>query len=339
MEDNKTAKIVGAFILGCLLLGIIITMSQTGNKPLTGYVDDNNSNIVTTVEPYVVTTEVPDMQWISDESVGLALYVPAGWTRLIKNGNVTFVDRDTTAYVQIVKSGYFPGLSNANEESVRGELANAGCNFVSFTKNGNYGHTVLYQQYSGDVLYDYIEVTRIDLRNVVRITVCSPDAVFKQLESAITMTANSVSWSPANPIPDGYFLAYNEFGAFEFAVPSDWDRYVLDGEFVARDRETGAEMHVGVSQSTATYANVNQGTFAEYMSPGKAGFGIERFTVSNNLVYCVSSYNIDSIPVYRVDYMLATGAYEYTLCFICPKQYYQQKSGMFEEAFKLFRTF
>ncbi len=340
MEDNKNFKIIGIFVVVCIVIAIIITVSQMNNQTLPGYVENSGSMIVSTVAPYVAETTVPDMQLITDNSVGLAMYVPQQWTKVIKNGNTMFVHPDTSACVEIVKSAYYPQVLNTSTESVQSELAAVGGNFISFQPDGNYGYTLLYQTYENDILYNFIEITRVDLQNVVRIIISCPYDAYKSQEKEIDYMASNVSWNPMNPIPSDYILAYNEFGNFEFAVPAAWSRGIENNEYVARDNNyTGAEMHVSVSESNALYTNINQALFAEYLSAGKEGFSIKQFTCSDNVIYCVSTYTVNSFPVYRVEYLLATGAYEYGIAFICPTSYYEEIAPMFDVAFSLFRTF
>lgn len=108
---------------------------------------------------------------------------------------------------------------------------------------------------------------------------------------------------------------------------------------MARDAYTGAEMHVSVGMSDATYENINQAVFAEYLAEGKEGFSIRQFSAGRDLIYCVSSYIINSFPVYQVDYLIATGTFEYGISFICPAACFEEMAGHFETAFGLFRTF
>lgn len=339
MDERKNIKIIGSFIVICLVIAGIITISQLNSQQLPGYVEGQEKVIVATQEPYAVATRAPDMQLITDNSVGLALSVPQGWSKVIKDGTTMYVNQETSAYVQIVKSAYIPGILNVSYEQIQGDLAANGSNFISFQPDGNCGYTVLYQSYINDSLYNYIEVTRIDRQNCVRIIVCIPAEVYSRFEAEVDYMVASISWNPANPIPEDFFLAYNEFGNFEFAVPVTWARGIENGEYVARDTNTGAEMHVSVSESNATYAGVNQSLFAEYLATGKEGFSIKQFTCTDNLIYCVSTYTINTFPVYRVEYLLATGAYEYAICFICPTSYFEMVSPLFDQAFSLFRTF
>lgn len=338
MNSKNTARYVSIFIVGCIVLGLIITLSQSKNQTLSSYVDDSNS-IITTVAPYEAKEELPDMQTITDTTIGLAVDVPMNWTRVIRNGYVTYIDPNTTAYVQIQKNGYSPSIHNITESSIQTDIASCGDHFVSFTPNNNYGYTLLYQHISDGVLYDYIEVTRYDLQNLARIVICTPDEIYQQLLKELSLIVDSVSWNPPNPVPSDFELVYNAFGNFEFAVPVAWEKYIDSGDYVARDYETGAEMRVTVYESNATYDSLNQGNFTEYMASGKDGFTIKQFTSNRNLIYCVSSYSINGISVYRVDYMLATGAYEYSISFVCPVESYESRAGLFEQAFSLFRTF
>jgi len=340
MEDNKNFKIIGIFVVVCIVIAVIITVSQLNNQTLPGYVENSGNMIVSTVAPYVAETTAPDMQMITDNAVGLAMYVPQNWSKVIKSGNTMFVDPNTSACVEIVKSAYYPQVLNASTEALQTELASKGANFISFQPDSNYGYTLLYQSYVNEVLYNFIEITRVDLQNVVRIIISSPFDAYKSVEKEIDYMASSISWNPANPIPADYFLAYNEFGNFEFAVPAAWSRGIENNEYVARDNNyTGAEMHVSVSESSNLYTGVNQAIYAEYLSAGKEGFSIKQFTCTDNLIYCVSTYTINGFPVYRVEYLLATGAFEYGIAFICPTDYYAEISPMFDQAFSLFRTF
>lgn len=339
MDENKSPmKFIGVFVIALFIIGIIITISQLNNQTLTGYVDDSN-NIIATIEPYSTPDILPDMQVYTDNTIGLAMRTPNGWSKVIKDGNPTFIEPDTAAYIQIIKSNYIPGLNSMTEEVIQSDLAAIGGNFISFTQEGNIGYTILYQVYENNVLYNCVEVNRIDLYNVVRIVINAPAEVYNQLSNQISAVVDSISWNPPNPIPSDFILVYNTFGNFEFAVPMAWNRAIENGEYVAKDTVSGAEMHVSVSESNATYENVNQGNMAEYLAGGKEGFAIKQFTANNNLIYCVSSYMVNGFQVYRVDYLLATGYYEYAMCFICPADLFQSISPMFDTAFSLFRTF
>lgn len=81
-----------------------------------------------------------------------------------------------------------------------------------------------YQTIQENILYDNIEINRYDLNTAVRVSICVPDDAYKLLQKEISATVNSVSWEPRSPIPEEYLLIYNDFGAFEFAVPENWDR-------------------------------------------------------------------------------------------------------------------
>ena len=331
---------LAAFITGCCVLGIVITVSQLNeNKPLNGYVDGRQNTIVTTAAPATKPPRDPDMQLYTDNTVGLSLQVPLKWNRVIKGGEVTFIESDTAAYVRVSVGAYPKGLAGITETDVRADVEDAGGGFVSFTREGNSGYTAMYQMYGDGVLYDYIEINRYDLNYAARVTICIPDDAYKSLQKQISAVCSSVYWEPHDPIPEDFLLVYNEFGDFEFAVPSQWQRGIYQGEYVARDPVTGAEMHVSVALSDRTYENVNQAVYAEYLAEGKEGFAMRQFSANTNLIYSVSSYMINGFLAYRVDYLVATGVYEYGISFLCPVDCYTDTAGLFETAFTLFRTF
>ena len=248
MDENKSPmKFIGVFVIALFVIGIIITISQLNNQTLTGYVDDSN-NIIATIEPYSTPDILPDMQVYTDNTIGLTMRTPNGWSKVIKDGNPTFIEPDTAAYIQIIKSNYIPGLNSMTEEVIQSDLAAIGGNFISFTQEGNIGYTILYQVYENNVLYNCVEVNRIDLYNVVRIVINAPAEVYNQLSNQISAVVDSISWNPPNPIPSDFILVYNTFGNFEFAVPMAWNRAIENGEYVAKDTVSGAEMHVSVSE-------------------------------------------------------------------------------------------
>lgn len=327
-------KWLAGLILTGLFLGVALTVTEQNRQPLAGFVESGRT-IITTAEP--PPEELPDMKPYTD--AGLSLLIPEKWAKVIKNGDMAFVDGNTSAYVRVSILPYVPGLSGITEEKIREDTAGMGAAFLSFEKEGNSGYTVRYQMSENGTVYDYTEISRIDLECLARVTVCLPDDAYPMLAKEIAAVENSVTWEPANPVPEGFLLAYNDFGSFEFAVPLGWDRGIETGEYVARDPGTGAEMHVSVSRSEMTYENVNQAVYAEFMSEGKEGFSIRQFSCDGNLIYSVSSYMMNGFEVYRVDYLLATGAYEYGIAFSCPVDCYTEKAPLFEQAFSLFRLF
>lgn len=338
MNDRKTPRMIGIFIVICLVLGLIITISQLNQQPLQGYVEDGNE-IKVSIEAYVTPDPRPDMQGIEDNTVGLKLSVPMGWRRVIKNGNQTYVDPETAAYVQIQKYDYEPGINNITQADVETQLAEIGAGFVSFTQDGNCGNTVLYQKMENGIVCDYVEITRVDLERIVKIIICCEDNQYARLQERIDLMMDSVEWDPRQPIPEDFLLIYNEFGNFEFAVPASWHRGIVLSEYVAVDPGSGAEIHVSVTESDANYANVNQAKYAEFASAGKVGFSVREFTANDNMVYALSAYTQDDIPMYKVEYLLASGVYEYGVSFTCPVNLFGKMVGMFEKAFAMFRLF
>lgn len=338
MENKKAPKFIGAAIIMCFVLGLIITISQMNNQPLPGYID-GTANIATTISPYESQRVNPEMQQISDEATGITMEVPKDWTKIIKDGFTTYIHQASATYVQLQKTPYVAGINNITEEIIREELSSSGAAFVSFNRDSNAGYTTLYQTKNQNTIYDWIEITRVDRQYIVRVVICATDENYNKLEKEIMIMAESVQWTPSNPIPDDFLLTYNQFGNFEFAVPITWSKGIEEGEYVARDPETGAEMRVGVYESNATYENVNQAKYAEYYGVGKTGFAVKEFTANRNIIYAISSYIVNNINVYRIDYMLATGMFEYTISFVCPTDYYQERAGLFDTAIRLFRTF
>lgn len=338
MSEHKTPRMIGVFIVICLVLGIIITASQYKQQPLQGYVENGNE-VKVAVMSYVTPDPRPAMQDLEDVTVGLRFSVPMGWRRVIKNGWQTYIDPETAAYAQIQKYDYEPGICSAAQSDVEAQLAQNGAAFVSFAQDGNYGNTVLYQRMEDGVIYDYVEITRVDLEHIVKVILCCSDEKYADLQEKMNRMRESVKWEPKQPIPEGFLLIYNAFGNFEFAVPTGWQRGIEQGEYVALDPATGTEIHVSVTESDANYANTNQAKYAEYTSAGKVGFSVREFTASDNMVYALSAYMLNDIPMYRVEYLLATGTYEYGVTFICPVSVYSKMVSVFESAFSLFRTF
>lgn len=327
------------FIAGCCMLGVVLTVSMLKDQPLNGYVEGKQNIIITTAAPATKPPRDPDMQMFTDASIGLSLQVPLNWNRVIRSGNIMFVDGDTAAYVEVDTGQYRKGLAGITESTVQTDVEAAGGAYVSYSKEGNSGYTAMYQMLGDGVIYDYIEINRYDLDRTVRITICVPDDAYRSLQKKINKIRDSIYWEPPNPIPEDFLLVYNEFGDFEFAVPVQWERGIYQGEYVARDPLTGSEMHVSVGLSDRTYENVNQAVYAEYMAEGKEGFAMRQFSSNANLIYSVSSYIINGFQTYRVDYLVATGVYEYGISFLCPVDCYTDVAGMFETAFSLFRTF
>ena len=338
MENRRTPRMILVFVVMCFALGAIVTYSQMSSQPLQGYVEEHNS-ILTTVAPYTAPEVNLPMQEVVDEDIGLRMQAPEKWVRIIKDGCVTYIDQATATYMQIQKLDYTPNQYSITEAEIQSDLASEGLGFVSFSRDSYCGYTVMYQQYVNDMLYDLIEIVRMDRQRTVKIQICALDGNYKSLEKEIALTAGSVVWNPKDPIPEDFLLAYSEFGHFEFAVPISWERGLENGEYVARDTFTGAEMHVTAYASDSMYTDITAETYASYLSPGKPDLQVLEFSCSPNILYAVSGYTAGDVPVYRVEYMLATGNYEYNLSFICPVSEYSQMAEMFRRSVELFRTF
>lgn len=337
-ERSKKTGIV-FFILVIIGLSLFIYLSQSQNTALPGYIEGQQT-ILTTIAPYIEDEKTPDMQSFKDETIGLSMQVPMGWSRVIKDGYVTYIHPNTAAYIQIQTIPYYPGVMDVNEADLKAGMAEKGMALISFKPEGNYGRTIMYQSKDAEGKpIDMIEVTRYDRSTVVNVVYSVPDEYYKRLEKEAVLSAESIRWEPKDPVPHTFTLSYNKFGNFEFAVPINWQRSIEDGAFMARDQETGAYLRVNVFQSNANYAQTTQLTYQDIAGRGRDKFAVKQFTADARVIYAEATYMEGTMPVTMIDYMIANGQFEYQITFVCPSTFFNDLSPNFAQAIQLFRIF
>lgn len=322
-----------------IIIGIIIIMVAAfagiiqQQTPLQGYVETSSPSSSSSS-----TTE--EMTSFTDSVTGFTMNVPASWTKVTMDGCPTFIHRASASSVQIQVQDYYPQINSVTTESVSASLSQDEFTLLDFywVDSSSYVSTYTGSSASGTIS-DYIELVYFDRSHIITVLYTIPDEYYSRLSDTISTSIDSISWTPADPIPDGYRLYYNEFGNFEFATPLDWVSAIQNGAYYAQDSVTGAVLTVAVYESNTNYSNVTQMDYAAYASQGRSNFLLSSFSADDNLLYADGSYTANGQQMYFIQYRIANGSYEYSISFECPASTYQSAVDAINTSVEYFRYF
>lgn len=330
---RKRNTFIVIIVIVCVIAGIIgITQEQT---PLPAYIETNTPAPTSTPEP-----ETVELQPFVDEISGFTMKVPVGWTRVTQDGFPTFIHAPSSSSIQIQIVDYYPQINIATAETMQAALSLENKLLINFYWVDNSSYICMYQGTNTSSEYiDYIDLVYFDRSYVITVKYILPDQYYKKLEQAVLATLDSVSWSRPDPIPDNMTLYYSEFGNFEFGTPIGWSSAIQNGVYYASQTETGAILTVTAAESPITYENVTQLDYVQIASAGKEGFTLTSYSADSSLIYGTGSYWYENQQYIFVQYLMASGVYEYSLTFECPAATYESIRSLVGESVKCFRLF
>lgn len=328
MKGNSK-KFIGILIAVILLLTIVLTKCSQ-QTPLPAYSGDGE------VTPTPIATPAPPAgKFFTDDLSGATVFVPQGFTYLIKSGCSTFIHSASETSIQIQVSDYYPGIQSITEEGIQYQVQNMGGQLISFMWRGASQYSCIYTV-NGVVYY---ESTAFD-RDTVVMLVCKTYAQnYDAFNDTLTYVINSFKWTGKTPFPDDYYVCYNDFGNFEYAIPAGWGSEIVDNALFAQDEKTGASMSVNVFQSDASYAGVSQTDYVTYMQQHYPNYILQSFANDNRIIYSTGTYSSATVRYIVVCYMLASGSFEYAITFTCPSENYSANAQTYAGAIDLFRLF
>lgn len=332
MHTRRNAFVI-IIVIVCVIAGFIAIVQ--GQTPLPAYVDSASPAPTQTPEPDDI-----ELEPFLDEASGFTMMVPADWTRITQDGFPTYIHAPSSSSIQIQVMDYYPQINTATAETLQSALSAEGKSLVNFYWADNSSYICMYQGINSNTdLIDYIDLIYFDRSFVVKVKYILPDQYYTKLEQAILATVDSVSWNQPDPIPDSMNLYYSEFGDFEFGTPIGWTSAIQNGVYYASQTETGATLTVTAAESAITYENVTQLDYVQIVSAGKTGFTLTAYSADDSLIYGMGSYWYEEQQYIFVQYLMASGSYEYSLTFECPAATYESIRSLVSESVKCFRIF
>lgn len=306
-----------------VLISLIVVYTQS----------DDNKQVYTggevTLPPTVPTTEPPiEMNQYKDAELALTYSIPVDWTRVLKDGHETYIHAPSATSVQVQTVPYSPIVLLCNETNARQELESNGYRFISLEWISNSSYTLLYQN-DNTV---FIEVVSFDKVSRVNMIYTIPIQYSDRIMNAVTAIIDSVKWEKERPYPENMALVFSQLGTFEFAYPATWYAGIQNStnqqvSYVMQDPETGTLMAIICNASNASYANTTSVDYVNFASGGRTNFALQTYQSTDSTIYATSTYSASNTNMRLIQYLVATGQYEYMITVEVPDDVY---AGMVE---------
>lgn len=249
------------------------------------------------------------------ENADFSISVPEGWTKAIGDGLVYFVHSPSGASLTISVFLYDPYLLNRTSDIAESILSESGKTLLSFSWQTNCSYLVTYQGTNDNIKTDYIEYVIFDKNYAVSIVGSVCDEYYEEMESALLSSLDSFSWNAQDSIPEGYTYLYCAEGNFEYLIPNDWTIGQSDNAIYMQNGSADCNISISAISSDAVYDGVTEEQYISYAGSDKTDFTVLNFQSGDNVIYAECSYTLSGETVYWVQYLIASGSYEYTLTF------------------------
>lgn len=332
--QNRRVSIWVAIVVVIVLLSLIIVYMQ-GEDSLSAPSGVGLAEPTPTATPSVKV----DLVTYENAEFNYKIGIPEDWTKVIKDGYDTFIHSPSATYVQVQTGNYSPTLLLMNETDIANEIMSAGYSFADFTWYNQCCYSLIYADASGNSPQTYVETTFFDRETVVRLVFAVKNEYAGKFTNELTAIIDSFVWEKNNPFPEGLALFYSTYGNYEFAYPATWTTATSSNTYLAQDPDTGSIMSISATESTATYEGYDKLDYTSYASQGRSNFVLQDYSADKNIIYAQSSYLADNTQMVLIQYLVASGAYEYALTFEIPQAAFSSQSEMVQNIIKTVRIF
>ena len=330
-EQRRTISWIPIAVV-IVLISLIVINSQS----------KQNMNVYQGTEPSASTAptkaNIPLVEHKS-EMLNLTYGVPDGWTKVNKDGHLMYIHAPSSTSMEIIIEDYAPNIMSANEKAAQEQCQKDGSSFISFSWSGNTKYMTLYQKQHETSSTFFIEVVSFDKKHIVRTKYSLEEIYYDQMIDTITTMIDAVKWEKEDPYPINMSLVYSEYGNFEFAHPNDWHTGFQNNTYFAQDPNTKTIMSINVSESKVTYESLDKYDYIKWAASGRNSFNCQTFEKTNGSIYAVSSHTASGTGMMLVQYMIATGEYEYIMTFDIPQKAYSSFSSTLHSLMGLLKIY
>lgn len=318
-------------IVLAVMAALFISFFQSMNTNLPSYQEGTDVEPVASEEPELL--DFPTTQYTNDE-YGFSMDVPADWQFVVKSGADSYVD-DDGSIISFSVSPYDPTLNLVTQDNVSNDVTSAGGLLGAFSWLTNSSYAVVYE-IDG---VDYFELVTWDLETLIRVSAYTPAENYQEYANQFTTLFDTFVWEKPSPIPDGYTMYYNDYGSFEFPVPTTWTSGIEDGCFVAVSEETGANYRITVSDMPMDFSQLTQLDYVNTMGSGKSNYMLNEYQVSNTGLSASASFLNDGVQYMELHQIMVVGSFQYELLFQYPLEMEETCYPAYLEVSSLFRVF
>lgn len=286
-----------------------------------------------------VATDI-DLETYKLEQISLSYGVPADWTKVIKDGKLTYIHAASTASFQMEIKDYSPDLTTISESYAMSELNSAGMTLISFQWSDNTTFIVLYSKGmdESDTIY-YVDTVTFDQQHYVHTSYSFPERHYERIMPTITAMIDAVKWKKEKPYPSDVTIVYNGAGKAEFSIPSAWQAGIKDNVLYAQDPNTGMAVSYIINESNVTYGNITQLDYMKWASSGRSNFALQSFNCTVDQIDTVATYYSNNQKMVLVQRMIATGSYEYIISFEITQSTYKNQQDTIDKLLGLVKIY
>ena len=184
----------GVLIVFVLFISIVVALVQH-NNPLPDYRGGVGGQQSETPTPSQSEPPSVEMAPYTNENPPFTVSVPAGWTKVIKSGYTTWVDKASASSFQIQIGDSDPAILEVTRDSVAAELAAAGAEFVNFYWMDEWNFACMYRTFNESGTQANIEVTAFNQRHIVRFVFVINETYYNRLENTVGLIVDSFAWN------------------------------------------------------------------------------------------------------------------------------------------------
>lgn len=209
-------------------------------------------------------------------------------------------------------------VNNVNYESLSASYSERGLELTEFEFLSNNSYYIIYKENGVSGITDYIETVIWDRKHVVKVVVTFNDNHYERLQDSLWYCIDSIAWEYEDPIPSDFYLHYQLYGDFEYAIPLNWSVGETENSIYAYDENTDVSLTINVLNDTTLLENISQIDYSNFISNGRENFILTQFIQNENSLYGEATFINNEVQMSMIQEYYANGKHHYILTYEFP---------------------
>jgi|GEM_PF-2365858 len=190
---REKVSLWGLLVAGIIVISVVTTLIHRGN-PLPYYWGSDGGEGLNPSASQSSDESQANMVQYANEHPPFTVDVPGNWTKVIKSGYITWIDRTSASSFQIQIGEYTPVITEVTQASVGEEITAFGGELVQFYWIDEWNYACMYRTFTDTKSVANIEITAFNQENIVRFVFMVNEEYYSELENIIAQIIDSFVW-------------------------------------------------------------------------------------------------------------------------------------------------
>lgn len=305
---NKRKKRRRLLLIAVIILSIIVIMLMFNRENiLPKYIEPETESVEESLDvEYEVVAPITDQNF--------RISFPKGMQKVEDNDNVYYLSDYLN--ISVKKRNYTSEISLYDSQQYLNTLS-GNITMMSFNYPTTSSLLTSYRRKTETSEYIIVDFSVWDRKNIIDISYEIDSSIYEKYLPIIRESIDSYTWESEFSIQPNLYMAYNEYGNCDFAIPLGFEDKSTSSMYAYENSEGTIYTTLEIFENDAYLDNISNIGYVQYAGNNKQGFTLINYTATKEEILAESYYTDQNTKetIYMYQKIVANGTKQYFITY------------------------